>query len=111
GSHCENGGNERRKEEDTLVCARRDDRFLEDELQQVGEGLEQAPGTDNVRAATKLHRRPDLAIRVKQVSDDDQQYDEQNDRLQRYDKRGQDVSCKNSFHCSVSLSLTQLPVG
>ena len=36
--------------------------FLEHELERVGEGLQQAEGADDVRAAAHLHRRPDLAV-------------------------------------------------
>jgi hypothetical protein len=64
----------------TLVGARRNDRLLEDELQQVGEGLQQAEGADHVGAAAQLHRRPDLAVGEQDVGDEDQQRDEQQQR-------------------------------
>ena len=53
---------QRRQQEHALVGAGRDDRLLQHELQQVGEGLQQAEGTDHVGAAAHLHRRPDLAV-------------------------------------------------
>ena len=54
--------NQRRQQEHALVGAGRNDRLLEDELQKIGEGLEQPEGTDDVRTAAQLHRRPDLAV-------------------------------------------------
>ena len=74
---------QRREQEDALVGAGRDDRLLEHELQQVGEGLQQAPGADDVRPAAQLHRRPDLAVGIEEVGDEDQQHDDQHDRLQQ----------------------------
>ena len=76
-------GHQRREQEHALVGAGRDDRLLEDELQEVGEGLQQAAGTDDVRAAAHLHRRPDLAVGVEDVGDEDQQRDEQQQALRR----------------------------
>ena len=46
---------QRRQQEDALVGAGRDDRLLEHELEQVGEGLQQAEGADHVGAAAHLH--------------------------------------------------------
>ena len=89
---------QRRQQEHALVGAGRDDRLLEDELQQVGEGLQQAPGTDHVRAAAQLHRRPDLAVGIEDVGDEDQQDDEQHDRLQQDDQRRQDVEGEEAVH-------------
>ena len=89
---------ERRQQEHALVGAGRDDRLLEDELQKVGEGLQRAPRTDDVRAAAKLHRRPDLAVGVEQIGDEDQQNDDQHDRLQQDDQNRQHVSEEEVFH-------------
>ena len=63
----------RREQEDALVGAGRDDRLLEHEFQQIGEGLQQAERPDHVRSAPHLHRRPDLAVGIEQEGDDDQQ--------------------------------------
>ena len=73
-------GHQRRQQEHALVGAGRDDRLLEDELEQVGEGLQQPPGADDIRAAAQLHRRPDLAVGIEQIGDEDQQHDEQQQR-------------------------------
>ena len=78
---------ERRQQEHALVGAGRNDRLLEDEFQQVGEGLEQAPGADDVRAATQLDGRPDLAVGEKDIGDEKQQRDEQKQRLSDHDRR------------------------
>ena len=43
------------------------------ELRQVGEALQQAPGPDDVRTAAQLHGRPDLAVRVEREGDGDEQ--------------------------------------
>jgi hypothetical protein len=68
---------QRRQQEHDLVGARRDDRLLEHELEQVGEGLQQAEGADDVGAAAQLHRRPDLAVGEQDEGDEDQQRDEE----------------------------------
>ena len=83
----QHGRDQRRQQEDALVGARRDDRLLEDEFQKVGERLQQPPRTDDVRAAAQLHRRPDLAVGIEDVGDEDQQHDDQHDRLQEHDQR------------------------
>ena len=64
GGERQHAGDQRRQQEHALVGAGRDDRLLEHELEQVGEGLQQPPGPDHVRAAPHLHRRPDLAVGV-----------------------------------------------
>ena len=89
---------QRRQQEHALVGAGRDDRLLEHELQQVGEGLQQAQRADDVGAAAQLHRRPDLAVGVEDVGDEDQQHDEQHDRLQQDDQRRQDVDVEEAVH-------------
>ena len=48
----------------TLLARRRDHRLLQHELQEIGEGLEQAERADHVRAAAQLHGRPDLAVGI-----------------------------------------------
>ena len=53
---------QRRQQEDHLVGAGRDDHFLEQEFERVGDGLQQAEGADHIGAAAHLHRRPDLAV-------------------------------------------------
>ncbi len=64
---------QRRQQEHALVGARRDDRLLEHELQQVGERLQQAERPDDVGTAAQLHRRPDLAVHEQQEGDAEQQ--------------------------------------
>ena len=63
-------GDERSEKENRLVGASRNHRLLEDELQKVGERLEQTPRTDHVRAAAHLHGSPDLAVGVQNVGDE-----------------------------------------
>jgi hypothetical protein len=88
GRQREHAGDQRRQQEHALVGARRDDRLLEDELQQVGEALQQAEGADHVRAAAQLHRRPDLAVGEQDEGDEDQQADQQQQALAGDDQRG-----------------------
>ena len=57
-------GDDRRDQEQALVRAGRDDRFLEEDLQPVGEALQQAPRADHVGPAAKRDRRPDLALGI-----------------------------------------------
>ena len=57
-------GDDRRDQEQPLVGARRDDGFLEEDLEAVGEALQQAPRPDHVRPAAKRDRRPDLALGI-----------------------------------------------
>ena len=64
---------EGREQKDALVGAVRDDRLLEDELQHVGEALPKAEGTDHIGTAPQLHGGPNLAVRVEDVGDEDQQ--------------------------------------
>ena len=76
-----------------LLAGRRDHRLLQHELEQVGEGLEQAPGADHVRAAAQLHRRPDLAVGIERVGDEDEEGDEHEQALAQHDRdREEDVS-------------------
>ena len=79
-------GDERREQEDALIGAGRNDRLLEHEFQQIGEGLPQSPRADHVRPAPHLHRRPDLAVGVEQKRHDEQKDDEERDAL-RHDQR------------------------
>src|SRR5690606_5983415 len=95
--------NERRKQEDRLVGACRDHRLLEDELQKVGEGLEQPPGTDDVRAAAKLHGSPDLSVGKQNISDEDQKRDQQQKRLGDHDRCRPDIGRNESVHNALSL--------
>ena len=66
-------GDERGDHEHALVGAVGDHHFLQRELDQVGEGLEQAPGAHHVGPAAHLHGGPDLAVGPQQIGDDDQQ--------------------------------------
>lgn len=91
-------GNERREQKDRLVGAGRDDRLLEDEFQKVGEGLEQPKGADDVRAAAKLHGRPDLPVGEQDIGDEKQQRDQKQERLADHDGRGPDIGRKESVH-------------
>ncbi len=96
-----NGRDERREQEHALVGARRDDRLLEDELQEVGEGLQKAPGPDDVRTTTQLDCRPDLAVRVEKVGDDDQQHDQKAERLRQDDQRRKHVEGEEAVHVAL----------
>ena len=102
-------GHQRRQQEDALVGARRDDRLLEDELQQVGEALQQAEGADDVRAAAHLHRRPDLAVGVEDVGDEDQQRDEQQQALPDDDRARNDVAVRRSRPSLYSAAAASRP--
>ena len=53
---------QRRQDEDHLVGAVGDDDLLQDELEEVGEGLQQPEGTDDVRTLAHLHAGPDLPV-------------------------------------------------
>ena len=64
---------ERRQQEHRLVGAGRDDDFLEHELEEVREGLQQAERADDVGALAQLHRRPDLAVEQQQEGERHQQ--------------------------------------
>ncbi len=57
-------GDDRREQEQPLVRGGRNDRFLKEDLQTVGERLEQAERPDDVGTAPQRHRRPDLAIDI-----------------------------------------------
>jgi len=88
GGEREHAGDERRKQKNAFVGGRRDCRFLQDEFQQVREGLQQAPWSDHVRAAPDLHRRPDLAVGEQHIGDRDQQDHEQQHGLRHdHDQR------------------------
>ena len=92
---------QRRQQEHALVGRRRDDRLLQHELEQVGEGLEQAPGADHVRAAAKLHRRPDLAVGIERIGDEDEESDEHEQALAQHDRDcEEDIS---EFHDPILL--------
>src|SRR5262249_50074606 len=74
-------GDNRCKQEDALIGTGWDDRLLEYEFEQIGEGLQQAEGSNHVRSATHLHRRPHFAVGIEQEGDNDQQSDEQKEAL------------------------------
>ena len=98
---------ERRQQEDALVGAGRNDRLLQHEFEQVGEGLEQAPGPDHVRAAPDLHRRPDFPVGIKHVGDGNKQDDEQQHALghhddQRPDVIGPELGHRRSSYCAAA---------
>ncbi len=81
----QDAGHERRQQEDALVGARRDHRFLQHELEEVGERLKQTPWADHVRSAPDLHRRPDLAVGIEHVGGQNEQTDEQQQALPGHD--------------------------
>src|SRR5208337_271209 len=58
----------RRQQEDELVRACRNNVFLEEELDGVGNGLKQAPRPDPHGAQPRLHEREDFALHVDEVS-------------------------------------------
>ncbi len=68
-------GDQRRDDEDDLVGAGRDDRLLQHELEEVGEGLHQAERTHHVGALAHLHAGPDLAVRQQQEGEADEHAD------------------------------------
>ena len=101
---------QRREQEDALVGAGRDHRLLEHEFQEIGEGLEQAPGPDDVRAAAQLHRRPDLAVGVEEIGDEDQERDHEEQALHDDDRHGDDVVADEIRHRRHSAALRE-PAG
>jgi hypothetical protein len=82
----------------TLVGARWNHRLLEDELQKVGKGLQQAPRANHVRTAAQLHGSPDLAVGVEDVGDEQQQSHQHQQRLRQNDGPGPDISCDETVH-------------
>ena len=85
---------QRREHEHALVGARRDDRLLEDELEEVGEGLQHAPRADDVRPAPDLDRAPDLALGVDQHRGGQQHEDQQQQAFEHVAHEAPiDVSC------------------
>ena len=111
GGQRQHAGHQRRQQEHALVGAGRNDRLLQHEFEQVREGLQQAPGADDVGAAADLHRRPDLAVGEQDVGDRDQQHDEQQNALrdhhdQRPEKAGPERACEEISH---QVTLTPLP--
>ena len=92
---------QRGQQEHALVGRRRDHRLLQDELQEVREGLQQPPGTDHVRATAKLHRRPDLAIGQQRIGDEDQQGDQQQQALADHDRKAEENI--SEFHVPILL--------
>ncbi len=81
---------EGREQEHALVGAGRDDRLLQHELEQVGEGLQQPPRAHHVGAAAQLHRRPDLAVGVKDVGDEDEEDHEERQALHDHQEERQE---------------------
>ena len=93
---------QRRQQKHALVGARRDQRLFEHELQKIGERLQQAEGSDDVRAAAHLHRRPHFAVHQQQEGDDDQKADNEHSKRPA-DQRQQSSSRKRVMKsCSVS---------
>ena len=88
----------RRKQEDALVGAGRDDRLLEHEFQQVGEGLQQAEGSNHIRPAPHLYRGPHLAVGIEQEGDEDQEDDEQQQALPDDEGDGQAIARPELSH-------------
>ena len=73
GDQAQREGDHRRDQERDAAGARRNDGFLEHQLQAVGDRLQQAPGADHVRAAAHLHRRHHLALGIGEIGDRQQQ--------------------------------------
>ena len=68
-------------EEQVAVRARRNDDFLEDQLEHVGEGLQQPQRADAIGADAHLHPADDLALGQRQVGDAEDQRDRDGDDL------------------------------
>src|SRR5208337_2842817 len=71
----------RRQQEDELFCSCRNNVFLEEEFDAIGNGLEQPPGTDPHGAQPRLHEREDFALRVDEVSHNRGQHRKHNQDL------------------------------
>jgi hypothetical protein len=68
-------GHDRRDQEQPAArCARLND-FLEQQLQHVGDRLQQTGGTDAVRPETHVHPADQLALPQRQVGDAQQDHD------------------------------------
>ena len=72
-NEAEDEGQHRRSEEHDLVGAGRQDGFLEEQLDGVGEGLQEAEGADHVGAHPQVHGRHNLALEIGEVGDGEQQ--------------------------------------
>ena len=97
-------GQHRRGEEDDAVGAARDDRLLEQQLEAVGERLQQAERADDVGPLAQLHRRQDLALGVGQVGDRDQQrHDDQQDLADDDRRRPRRSRSRRSQPCGAGL--------
>ena len=64
GDQRQDEGDHRRQDEHDPVGAGRDDGFLEQQLEAVGDRLQQAERADHVRALAQLHGRDDLALGI-----------------------------------------------
>ena len=88
------------------LAARRDDGFLHQHLQRVGERLQQAERADHVRSFAQLHRRQHLALGIGQVGDADQQRHQQGQRLEHgQDDDGRRGVCRKAMMCRACGSL------
>ncbi len=110
GGEREHAGHQGRKDKHALVGAGRNDRLLQHELQQVGEGLEQAPWPDHVGTAPDLHRRPDLAVGEQDVGDRDQEHDQQQHALRDHDdQRPEEAGPECGLEKFHQVTLIRLP--
>ena len=80
------------KHEHALVGARRNDRFLEHELEEVRERLEDAPRSDHVGPAAQLHRAPDLALEIDERRGGEKQAHQQQQALQHVPQQRAEIA-------------------
>ena len=74
-------GQHRRGEEDAAIGAARDHRLLDEQLQPVGDRLQQPERADDVGALAQLRRGQDLALGIGQIGDRHQQRHDDRERL------------------------------
>ena len=60
---------------------------LKTNLRRSAKGCSRPEGPDDVRPAPHLHRRPDLAVGIEDVGDEDEQRHDQEEALAEHDQR------------------------
>ena len=80
-------GEDRRKDEDELVGAGRDDDFFQQEFPEVGKRLEQAERAHHVRAFAHHHAGPDFPVEQQQECNRQQQNEREQADLAEHQKR------------------------
>ena len=85
--------------------AARDDRLLDQELEPVGEGLQQPERADDVRPLAQLRERQHLALGIGQVGDREQQRHDDRQHLADGNHGRQRVAAPKASHASRSVPM------